>query len=257
MARNVFVTVGSIPSTNPLIDSGTPGGVQPVGLSGYTLAFSDEFNGSTLNALKWDTHYPDTWPGFTSQSPGGYRTNTGGADACQDDHVALNGTGSVILTNEKLVTITGLPYTSGTITSLKSYTADYGVYEARMRTSGYATGFWPAFWMSSSAYDSWNAEFDIFEEFGAGTYENNVYRAGSGWFNSGDMANTNTAWHTYSVRWTSGGVWFYRDGAQTATATAPTKQSMYILFDTATQASMSPSYTGPYTLEVDYVRAWV
>jgi hypothetical protein len=220
-----------------------------VGQSGYTLTFSDEFNGARLDPAKWDYAYPN-WPNFTSQNPGGRFTNTNNNNCFDNAHVALSG-GSCILTAEKVSTITGLPYTSGMISSFPSYTPKYGY---MVRIPSFPTDLWPAVWMSCSDYNTWPPEIDVMEAglTNPGDNLNNVYLPGSSY--KGTKTGVDfSAWHTFGASWAAGGVKFYMDGTQTNTTTLSPATQQYLMVDLA--VSVGASFTSA-TMEVDYVRYW-
>lgn len=234
------------------IDATSPTGVQPVGQTGYTLTFSDEFNGASLDPAKWDYAYPN-WPRFTSQDPGGRFTNTSNANCYDAAHVTLAG-GSCILKAEKVSTITGLPYTSGMISSLPSYTPKYGYMEARLRIPSFPSGLWPAAWTACSNFDTWPPEIDFMEAglTGAGINLNNVYLPGSTYKGSVNGVDF-SAWHTFGCSWTGTKTTFFLDGTQTNTTTMTPSTNQYLMVDLAVSVGASFSTA---TMEVDYVRYW-
>lgn len=273
MARNVSVTVGSLGSTltaSPTdsigvtdtaetvafpVDPATTPGQQPVGQTGYTLSFSDEFTGSSLDTAKWDTAYPD-WPRFNAQSPGGRFTNTDNANVYASDHVAVSG-GLCTLTCEDTETVSGLPYTSGMLSSYPVFTQQYGYFETRCRITSVPTGIWPASWMSCSDYDDWPPEIDYFENFWqTNTYENNVYLPGGGLVHHATPSADVTAFQVYGCKWTPSGVWFYLNGTQTSTTSSSPATEQYLIVNLAAREPASPVFTSA-TMEIDYVRAWV
>lgn len=236
------------------IDPTSPAGVQPVGRSGYTLTFSDEFNGSSLDRAKWDIAYPD-WPRFNSQVPGGRFTNTGNANCYDAAHISVAG-GSCMLTAEKVQTISGLPYTSGMLSSLPSYAPKYGYAEVRMRLPSMPKGLWPAAWMSCSNFDQWPPEIDFMEAglTGGGINLNNVYLSGDSY--KGSVSGVDfSAWHTFGCAWTASAVTFYLDGSQTNTTPKTPNTQQYLILDLAVDNAQGATFTSA-TMEIDYVRYW-
>lgn len=244
-----------------LIDPTTTAGVQPSGFTGRTLSFSDEFNGSKLDLLKWDTNYPD-WPTFNSQSPGGRFTNTNNANVYDSAHVSVNGASNLVLMAEKVSTVTGLAYTSGMIQSLKSYTPTIGSFtETSVKlVGGLADKIWPAVWMSNSQYNTWPPEIDFFENYGGGTIVYTNMFGGT----SGNIINTHTVasalsnYHTFGVWWkTDGTCLFYFDGTLVqSSTTSPVFGSQYLIANLGTDASKPADFTGQYLMYVDYIRVW-
>lgn len=244
-------------AVSSLVDPGSVG-AQPIGLSGWVLQFSDEFNGSVLDSAKWDTTYP-AWDRFIAQSPGGNRTNSNNSNYFNDNNVVLTGDGSLDLFLEPDdTTYPGLKYKSGMIQSLKSYTAYPGCFvESRIRMSRLDDAIWPAAWMSNSATNQWPPEIDYWEHFGLGSdYLTNIYQSGGGSNPSTKTSHDNNEWHVYGVDWNSTNVKFYLDGSLIRTATPTVSGSMYLLFDLAAQDTVSTPITTVPHMYVDYVRVW-
>lgn len=248
-------------------DPATPGGTQPNGLTGWTLAMSEEFgdaitvtdapnglirfrNGGPL----WRAWYPDS-AAFLAQTPGGAHTNNPGTELEYYDtsQVSLVG-GALNLAAVQDSVHSGLPYTSGMIQCNPAFNPTYGVFEARLKVDGRA-GSWPAWWMIPSSYE-WPPEFDIMENFGSSTtYKmSNWYGATSVWDQS--QATTCTSYHTYGLKWTSNSAVWYLDGTVVATETnipgsIPTVP-MYVVMNLAVRGT---DYTS-YSMQVDYIRCW-
>ncbi|MFF2054102.1 hypothetical protein ACFVU2_21025 [Leifsonia sp. NPDC058194] len=260
MPRNLAVTVGYIPSpTLQLVDPTSDPAVQPSGLSGWSLKFSDEFNGTTLDRLKWDTLYP-AWNIFTIQNPGGNRTNTDNANYYNDSSATIDGSSNLLLTMaQDSTTYPGLSYKSGMVQSLKSYTTSPGCFvEMRIQVPVLSNILWPAGWMSNSATNTWPPETDIFELFGMGPgIEQNVYVTTS----DKDTVHVNapsnlTAWHTYGAWWKSDGTTaFYIDGALSRTSSKVIGGSQYLILNLAARTGQSWPGANP-TMLVDYIRTW-
>lgn len=262
------VVVDPPPTGDPLIDPDTATGVQPINQTGWTLKVSEEFNGSMVvddaglgyvhfreGGMQWATWYPD-WPRFDEQSPGGNHTNTNDASYFTTSQVSLSG-GACVLTSVKQQTVSGLPYTSGMITSMPSYTPEYGFVEARIKFASMFTGMWGGGWMSCSDFDAWPPEIDYFEYFaGDPGYGNNVYLPSDpGYKNLNAHAIDALNWHSYGCRWQPGGVTFYIDGAQTATTTKTPATHQYLIFDMGNNSAANPTYATSAML-IDYVRYW-
>lgn len=255
-----------------LVDPQTPSGAQPMGSAGgYTLELSEEFGAAlrVVNAAtghvrfrnsghEWATWYPD-WPRFNSQSPGGNHTNTSQGAAYQTSGVSVSG-GSLRLSCIQQSSIPGLPYTAGMVTTKDIYEPEYGRFDARLRIVGTRNSrHWPAWWMSSSAFNTWPPEIDTWELFGtASEYLTNVYRPSGGGSTIEHEAFTDFAtYHVYSVEWSPSGVTFYRDGVQTFTTTT-VAGPMYLILNNGAEwpeGGAAPTGTMP-VLEVDYIRAW-
>ncbi|GIT80164.1 hypothetical protein LLS1_18330 [Leifsonia sp. LS1] len=242
-----------------LVDPSSPAGVQPSGLMGWSLAFSDEFNGSSLDRLKWDTVYP-AWPRFLAQSPGGNRTNTDNANYYSDALATVDGSSNLVLTMaQDSTTYPGLSYKSGMVQSLKSFTTSPGSFvEMRIQVPVLSNIIWPAGWESNAATDQWPPETDIFELFGMGPgIEQNVYVTTS----DKDTVHVNapsslTSWHTYGAWWKSDGTTvFYIDGAVSRTSSKAIGGSQYLILNLAARTGQSWPGANP-TMLVDYIRSW-
>lgn len=241
-----------------LIDPTSAGGVQPNGLTGWTLQFSDEFNGSTLDRLKWDTLYPN-WSNFTSQVPGGNRTNTDNDNYYNDNNATLDGASNLDLVMQPdTTTFPGLNYKSGMVQSLKSYTVAPGSFtEVRLRLSGLYDIQWPAAWMSNAAVATWPPEIDFFEHYGqGGGYLANTYlTAGTNDIFQVTGPADVTAFHTYGVRWNAGSTLFYLDGTLVRTANLSLPGTQYLILNMAARKTQPAPGANPH-MYVDYIRAW-
>lgn len=243
-----------------LIDPTSPAGVQPVGQTGRTLVFSDEFNGAGLDSWKWLPWYPDT-AFWNTTVPGGHLTNTAEPQAYDPSGISFPGGSVMRFTMRNQVTVTGLPYTSGMVSSYPSFNPTYGYFEARMKLPD-VSGTWPAFWMHPTDM-VWPPEIDIMENWGRESF-NNIISQGS------ISSNGNTAeqkavtggvsqWNTYACDWRSGTIRFYINGTLSKTDTnalIPAKQ-MYLICNLAGDKDNFPAAsTMPFFADVDYIRAW-
>lgn len=93
--------------------------------AGYKLAWSDDFNGNSLNQSRWT-----------------YRTDTKLLSAQTPDNVSVHG-GNLIIALRKQ-SLRGMSYTGGGIISRRTF--GYGYYEARLRIAA-GSGWHSSFWM--------------------------------------------------------------------------------------------------------------
>lgn len=225
----------------------------------WTSVFADEFTGSVLDTVNWQTKYPN-WPRFTSQNPGGDRTNTNDASYYADDHVSVVG-GSCVLSSELLTTVSGLSYTSGMIMSMPDggggWQGTYGYFESRLRIPNLYTGIWPAFWLSCSNYNQWPPEIDIMEHFGSGNgYEANDYYSGGNDLSGTIQTGVSVAdWHVYGCEWVQSAITWYLDGSQVHSVARAISDPQYVILDLAAYDPQSPSFSSA-TMEIDYMRIW-
>ncbi|MFK7995627.1 MAG: family 16 glycosylhydrolase [Granulosicoccus sp.] len=217
----------------------------------YQLMFEDEFNGSTLDADKWNTHF--LWgPYLTINNEEQYYVDALGSDS--DDTTLSN---SPFVLNSGILSITArkasdlnsfqipssLPdindpvwtsypqfqryaeyspgnYTSGLITSYDGFKFSYGYAEIRAKVPA-GDGLWPAFWLLNGYYVNRQPEIDVMEVRGEFPTQivHSYHRLVDGVMSS-ESALTSTpsidysqAFHDYGVRWQPGRIDWYIDGS--------------------------------------------
>lgn len=256
--------------------------------NGYTLAWSDEFDGAELDLNKWSfqigTKDPNGGPEYWGNEEKEYYTDT--------NHVVENGR---LVITAKQESKGGMPYTSTRIRTKTDagntlYATKYGRIEARIKLPT-EEGLWPAFWMlpaDCSIYGTWAAsgELDIMEARGrfpdkvGGTihfgsqWPNNTYYGKEHTF---DSSTDISAYHLYSVEWepgkitwlvddvpyfSTGNFWSKNsDNAENYTYGAPYDVPFYLILNLA----VGGTYDGeaklenaqfPADMEVDYVRVY-
>ncbi len=122
----------------------------------YQLVFNDEFDGLSLDTVKWYTFYP-YGPGSNPDSCSFCRTHVT-ANVFKDENVSVQN-GLLKLSSKKINEKwfdKNYEYTSGMIHSKQKFTT-YGKYEIRCKLPK-GKQQWPAFWIFG-----WNTEIDIFE----------------------------------------------------------------------------------------------
>ena len=162
--------------------------------------------------------------------------------------------------------INGFQYTSGMITTYRSFSQRYGFFEMRAKLPA-GQGVWPAFWMLP-ADGSWPPELDGVEMLGGDptTIFMTVHSTASGTHTqaqgSAKVPDTSAAFHTYGVHWEPAKITWYFDGQPVFAAPPPADltQPLYILINLAIGGAWpgDPDDTTrfPAVLEVDYVRAY-
>ncbi len=245
----------------------------------WSLVWSDEFNGTSVDAGNW-TH--DIGTGCPSLC--GWGNNE--LQYYRSQNVTVTG-GNLVITS-RAESFGGASFTSGKIHTRGKRTFLYGRIEMRAKipTGG---GMWPAFWMLPEAdvYGGWAAsgEIDIMEAANATTSVGGALHYGGSW-----PANTSTsgshslgganfadAFHIYAIEWEPDEIRWYVDGVLFMTRTsaqwysdgapgnprAPFDQEFYIILNSA----VGGNYTGctspgcvtaslPQQYLVDYVRVY-
>ncbi len=235
------------------------------------LVFDDEFNKFVSS--------PDGSQGWMTSLPYGgdaARTLSGNSEAeyYSDSSVGKNPfsdkNGVLSITASKAAAGSNpdnLPYDSGIITSFKSFSMTYGLFEVRAELPA-GQGLWPAFWMLP-ADNQYTSELDVFEQLGndPSTIYSTTHGATNGqWgsdFQTLKVANASSGYHTYGVNWEPKTITFLEDGHAIATAPTPSSMNspMYMLLNLAVGGAGSwPGAAAPgaipATMKIDWVRAY-
>ena len=243
--------------------------------SGWTLVWSDEFNGangSAPDSSKWT--YDLGGGGWGNQELESYTNRTANAQIQN---------GNLVITAQK-ETFTGADgitrdYTSARLKTQNLFSQSYGRFEARIKIPK-GQGMWPAFWMLGNDIGAkgWPAcgEIDIMENIGRepATVHGSLHGPSSVArtsdltaafaLSAGNLADD---FHVYAVEWESGTVRFYLDSNNYATFTQsqwPTggqwvfDHPFFIILNVAVGGSWpgAPDTTTsfPQQMLVDYVR---
>jgi beta-glucanase (GH16 family) len=245
-------------------------------LAGWTLSWSDEFNGAT--GTKPD---PASW---------GYDIGGGGWGVSQLQvytsdaaNASMDGNGNLQIVAIK----TGNNYTSARLKTQNKFQQAYGRFEIRAKVVT-GNGMWPAFWMLGADYNGNNwpqcGEVDIMEVRGTRPYNNGGSLHGPGYSGMHPLTGTyvlphadggpslSDDFHTYAVEWETGVVRFYVDDNLFETHTpadipadagANAKwvydHPFFILLNVAVGGTFPGPPDGtvfPQTMLVDYVRVY-
>lgn len=248
-----------------------PGTMQPLGPGGrWTLAFADEFDGTSLDSRKWVTCYwwnkhgctnlanrELQWyqPGNVTVANGQLRLRAEPAEARGDDGTLYNYTSALVSTGRDVEDVA----------QPTRFAFKYGFAEMRGRVPA-GRGLLPAFWMLPTDHRS-QPEIDIMEVLGdepTVLYTNIHY----GELGSGDplgivrTPDLSADWHVFGVDWEPERIVWYLDGKEVARYEGGTipDQSMYLLVDVAVGGNWPGPPDGstrwPADMLVDYVRVW-
>ena len=258
---------------------------------GYTLIWSDEFDGDSLDTSKWSCQIgTGTSEGLTDWGNQELEYYTD-----EEKNVRVENGELIITAIKEEERVGGKLFTSARIRTVTDegdvlFSTKYGRVEARIKLPK-GEGLWPAFWMlpvDDSIYNEWasSGEVDIMEARGRlpekieGTihygqnWPNNVYKGGEYEFPEGEDI---TDYHLYSLEWEPGVLrwyidnecyhsteqWFSKGPASAADYTwpAPFDVPFYILLNMAVGGTFdlqSNPYATEYPAEmkVDYVRVY-
>ena len=236
----------------------------------WALTFADEFNGTSIDSMKWSNGHP--WD--PSSSDASNVVVSGG-------YLNLNAVRTSSVSSSSSFTGAGISTENSSYNELFGLT--YGYVEARMKMPS-LPGSWPAFWMLESG---WPPEVDIneFPVFVDGTWSAYNYSDNIHYTNSSGQAaslgngvhyagvgDLTAGFHNYGMAWTPSAVTFYIDGNVQSTITDPTAIAnlvksgggpMYIMLDNSGGGSWPgvPSMSqwpvgATSTVQVDWIRVW-
>lgn len=257
------------------------------GPSGWTLVWSDEFDGlvgSSPAAGRW-TH--EIGNGF-DQANNGWGNGELEYYTASPENSATDGSGSLVITAQEIDSTTTelecwygpCEYTSARLISSQKFEMAYGRVEARLKLP-YGQGLWPAFWMLGNDIGEvgWPTcgEIDIMEHIGSipdtsyGTIHGPGYSGGAGIGGSYTLESGGFSddYHVFAIEWEPGVIRWYVDGNLFLTLTdadipAGTEwvfdHPFFLIMNVAVGGTW-PGYPDettvfPQTMMVDYVRVY-
>jgi beta-glucanase (GH16 family) len=263
----------------------TSGNPAPNGPTGdWHLAFSDEFNGTSLDTTKWLLCNPS----FDSicvnknhelQEFNQSLTNNANAKVSggQLQLIATKQNGQIV---SSMISTGPIPKKWGNYTQpgYQPFQFTYGYYEGKVKFPK-GRGFWPSLWMlpDQEKYGDWpgSGEYDVIEVSGNDPYTGyfTAHWGGNGPcghacnFQIKPIADVSSGWHTYGFDWEPTGLTWYVDGKQIGnTVTDPGSiqtHPFYIIANFSvggTWGSLGPQpdNTTPYpsSMDIDYLRVW-
>ena len=234
---------------------------------GYKLIWSDEFNGTQLDATNWTRETGgDGWGNSELE----YYTNRDVNASVAD---------GILTIKAQIEAYGNRNYTSACLKTQDKRFFKYGKIEARMKLP-YGQGIWPAFWMLGQNITtvSWPAcgEIDIMELIGGGAGRDNVVYGTGHWDNNGHQSyglnytlpsgNFSDAFHTFSIIWEPQKIDWYVDDIKycslpiTADYLSEFRENAFIILNLAVGGAWpgvpNSSTVFPQTLQVDYVRVY-
>lgn len=287
--KKIFVVFSAMLITTGLT-SAMPVTAEGGSTADYTLIWSDEFDGTSVNMDNWSYELGN----WMFDENGNYITNGWGNNE-QEFYTDSNAT-----VKDGILTISAkhepyvdpvqgsFDYTSSKLLSINKFSTCGGRIEVRSRCDS-GKSLWPAIWMlpEDSFYGGWAAsgEIDIMEGWGSapekvcGTlhfgdlWPDNKYLTKEYFFENGDSTEN---WHTYAIEWDSGQISWFVDDVLYSTQTewysanrpypAPFDQNFYIIlnlavgghFDGVNGIYGDPSIfaNGPQNFQIDYVRVY-
>jgi beta-glucanase (GH16 family)/spore coat protein CotH len=248
----------------------------PTSYAGYSLAWSDEFNGTAVNESDWSFEIGRGSNGWGNAESQYYR---------KENATVANG----LLTIEaKRQSFNGAEYTSSRLKTQGKRSFKYGRIDVRAKMPE-GQGLWPAVWMLGESITSvgWpsSGEIDIMEMIGGSGREDTIHgtihysNSGNSHQYVGDSVSLASclalgcpsssfadAFHTFSIEWNSESITWFLDGVEFAsqqiTSSDRTEfhEDFFLLLNLAVGGQW-PGYpdgstTFPQQMQVDYVRVY-
>ena len=231
---------------------------QPPG-SGWTLKWSDDFNGTSVDATKWKIDDNKT------------RSADKNKTCYEAENVSVSGGILKLMVNNNGCDCAGTVYSGGAISSTGNfYNNKYGYFEARIKYNCTGPGFWGNFWMSST--ESWPPEFDIAEMI---ANEQTKMTLAYHYYDASDVHKASGSrpacdwkqYHVYGIEWMEGQyLRFYIDGVKvfepTVSMAYPADEKMNVIlrmgaFNSSTWGGTPDGTTvWPGYAEYDWVKVW-
>lgn len=225
----------------------------------YKLIWSDEFNGTSIDASKWN------------MEPGNLHVN-GEEEYYQASNASISNGNPVITAKKEAVD--GQPYTSARMNTQNKFSVLYGRIEARIKIP-LGAGMWPAFWMLGNNINtvSWPTcgEMDIMEHIDSdstiyGTMHWNVN--GHVQYGQTTIISNPTDYHIYAIEWNASSINWYVDNTLYATGNIENNingtNAFHLPFFIILNLAVGGSFPGltvdgsklPANMYVDYVRVY-
>ncbi len=269
----------------------------PVDLSDFELVFEDDFNGTSLDASKWNTHFP--WgPFLTINSEEQYYFDMLGidSDSAYSPFTVANGELTITAASSGSQTPSNDPppaypindpywadkpswyynarysppaYTSGLITTADAFTFTHGYAEVRAKVPQ-GNGLWPAFWLLNKYYVGRQPEIDVMEILGEapGVVHHSYHRLNPQGITQSTTSHSTggspaegfaDGFHTFGVHWTHDRIDWYVDGVleNSYSGDDVSYQIMYVLLNLAVGGGFNQNPVDPASLPAEYVVDYV
>lgn len=274
--NGVFQTVASGVVTYRYTASGTYSvNVIAKSTGGQTISKSIQVTVTVALSLIWSDEF--NTPGSPDASKWGYDIGAGGWGNAElqyytnrpDNAIVSGGTLKIIA---KAEAFNGSSYTSARLLTRNKFSFKYGKVEISAKLPA-GVGTWPATWMLGDNISTtpWPAcgEIDIMEHVGSqlnkiyGTLHHPGHSGANGDGSTLTISNATTAFHKYTLEWSSTTIRFLVDDVAfytfANTASLPFNQNFFLIFNIA----MGGNFGGPVdpafvsgTMEIDYVRVY-
>ncbi|RYD30127.1 MAG: glycosyl hydrolase family protein, partial [Sphingomonadales bacterium] len=238
--------------------------------SGMKQLFADNFNSLSLfngTSGTWKTTY--YWGDRTLAGNGEKQIYTDPTYKNLGLSPFTTGDGTLTITADRLTAaektaLGAFDFSSGLITSERSFSMQYGYFEMRADLPE-GSGLWPAFWMLPIDGD-WPPELDVMEALGGdpNVVHATVHTSETGSHTSSHaavaMGDLGTGYHTYGVDWQADTITWYVDGVEVYSAATPSDmhKPMYMLANLAVggwAGTASASLTSA-EMKIDYIKAY-
>jgi beta-glucanase (GH16 family) len=270
LKSSVIVTLTNDDTKVPFSNTGPDA---PTSYPGYTLAWSDEFNGTSLNSNDWGYESGDGCPGLC-----GWGNNELEYYTAPPNNIMFQD-GKMII-EARSETFGGKNYTSARIKTQGKKMFKFGRVDIRAILPK-GKGIWPAFWLlpQDNVFGGWprSGEIDMMEYVGSepakvlgtlhyGPGPNSTYISRNYFLTDG--TNFNDKFHVYSLEWKQDQIKWYVDDVLYSTINKadigannwPFNELFFFIINLAVGGNLpgSPdaSTTFPQWLIVDYIRIY-
>jgi beta-glucanase (GH16 family) len=211
------------------------------------LAFSDDFDGTSLDTSKWTANWQGSPTATTAP------VNTAETGCYSPSQVSVGGGELNLTAVAKACTVGGktYDYSSGIVQSDGKFDFTDGFAQARIWTPAGA-GLWPAFWLDGQHWPT-DGEIDVLEAYGTDLSTFHDHFAGGAPGGGISVAGATAGWHTYAVYWNATSTTWYYDGTPVYSIATPVNDPMYLVLDLGIN---SHAAAVPATMRVSYVKVW-